>query len=155
MRPGTTTLFAALNVATSEAIGQLHRRHRAREFLAFLRHVERETPAELDLHVVMDNYATHKTQQVRAWFARHPRFHVHFTSTSASGLNQVERWFALLGEQQVRRGTHRLTVQLERAIRNYLKTYNADPRPFVWHKSAGGILASIERFFLGSSDSRH
>jgi transposase len=155
MRHGTTTLFAALNVATGEVIGQLHRRHRAREFLAFLRHVDRETPAGLDLHVVMDNYSTHKTKQVCAWFARHPRFHVHFTPTSASWLNQVERWFALLSEQQIRRGTHRSTVQLERAIRDYLKTYNADPRPFVWHKSATDILASIERFCLRISASGH
>lgn len=106
MRHGTTTLFAALDVATGEVIGELHRRHRSSEFLAFLRTIEANVPAALDIHLVMDNYGTHKTPKVRSWFARHPRFHVHFTPTSASWINQVERWFAELTEKQIRRGTH-------------------------------------------------
>lgn len=154
-RHGTTTLFAALDIATGEVIGQMHRRHRSNEFLQFLRTIEANVPAELDVHLVMDNYGTHKTPKVRAWFARHPRFSVHFTPTSASWLNQVERWFATLTTKQIRRGTHRSTRQLEDAIRSYLDTYNTDPKPFVWAKSADDILASIERFCLRTSNSRH
>ena len=155
MRHGTTTLFAALDIASGEVIGELHRRHRSSEFLQFLRTIEASVPAALDIHLVMDNYGTHKTPKVRNWFARHPRFHVHFTPTSASWINQVERWFATLTEKQIRRGTHRSTRQLEQAIRSYLDTYNADPRPFVWSKSADDILASIERFCLRISTSGH
>jgi transposase len=155
MRHGTTTLFAALDIASGEVIGELHRRHRSSEFLQFLRTIEASVPAALDIHLVMDNYGTHKTPKVRNWFARHPRFHVHFTPTSASWINQVERWFATLTEKQIRRGTHRSTRQLEQAIRSYLDTYNADPRPFVWSKSADDILASIERFCLRISNSGH
>ena len=155
MRHGTTTLFAALDIASGEVIGELHRRHRSSEFLQFLRPIEASVPAALDIHLVMDNYGTHKTPKVRNWFARHPRFHVHFTPTSASWINQVERWFATLTEKQIRRGTHRSTRQLEQAIRSYLDTYNADPRPFVWSKSADDILASIERFCLRISNSGH
>lgn len=155
MRHGTTTLFAALDIATGEVIGQLHRRHRSLEFLKFLRTIEASVPANLDIHLVMDNYGTHKTPGVRAWFARHPRFRVHFTPTSASWLNQLERWFATLSERQIRRGTHRSTRQLEHAIRQYLDRYNADPKPFVWTKSADDIMASIERFCHRISDSGH
>lgn len=154
-RHGTTSLFAALDVATGEVIGELHRRHRSDEFLRFLRTIEANVPSALDIHLVMDNYGTHKTPKVRSWFARHPRFHVHFTPTSASWLNQVERWFATLTQRQIRRGTHRSTRQLEEAIRQYLATYNADPRPFNWIKSPDEILASIERFCLRTSNSRH
>ena len=154
-RHGTTTLFAALDIATGEVIGQLHRRHRSDEFLQFLRTIESNVPQELAVHLVMDNYGTHKTPKVRAWFARHPRFHIHFTPTSASWLNQVERWFSTLTTKQIRRGTHRSTRQLEDAIRSYLDTYNADPKPFTWTKSADDILASIERFCLRTSNSRH
>ena len=155
MRHGTTTLFAALDVATGEVIGELHRRHRSNEFLTFLRTIEASVPADLDIHLVMDNYGTHKTPKVRSWFARHPRFHVHFTPTSASWINQVERWFAELTEKQIRRGTHRSTRQLEQAIRDYLARYNDDPKPFAWTKSANEILASIERFCLRISNSAH
>lgn len=154
-RHGTTTLFAALDIATGEVIGQLHRRHRSDEFLQFLRSIESNVPAELAIHLVMDNAGTHKTPKVRDWFARHPRFHVHFTPTSASWLNQVERWFATLTTKQIRRGTHRSTRQLEDTIRKYLETYNTDPKPFVWTKCADDILASIERFCLRTSNSRH
>lgn len=155
MRHGTTTLFAALDIATGEVIGELHRRHRSSEFLQFLRTIDANVPANLDVHLVMDNYGTHKTPSVKNWFARHPRFHVHFTPTSASWINQVERWFSTLTEKQIRRGTHRSTRQLEQAIRSYLDTYNADPKPFTWHKSADDILASIERFCMRISNSGH
>jgi transposase len=155
MRHGTTTLFAALDIATGEVIGELHRRHRSSEFLQFLRTIDANVPAELDVHLVMDNYGTHKTPSIKAWFTRHPRFHVHFTPTSASWLNQVERWFATLTEKYLRRGTHRSTRQLEQAIRQYLDMNNANPKPFAWVKSAEDILASIERFCLRISNSGH
>ena len=155
VRHGTTTLFAALDVATGKVIGQTHRRHRSGEFLKFLRTIEAAVPADLDVHLVMDNYGTHKTPAVRAWLTRRPRFHVHFTPTSASWLNQVERWFATLTHKQIRRGTHRSTRQLEAAIRDYLAVYNDQPKPFIWSKSADDILASIERFCLRTSDSGH
>jgi transposase len=146
MRHGTTILFAALDVATGEVIGELHRRHRSSEFLQFLRTIDANVPADLEVHVVMDNYGTHKTPSIKNWFARHPRFQIHFTPTSASWLNQVERWFATLTEKYIRRGTHRSTRQLEEAIRHYLDVYNANPRPFTWSKSADEILTSLARF---------
>ncbi len=147
-RHGTTTLFAALDIATGEVIGRCFARHRAREFLRFLRTIEANVPADLDVHLVMDNYATHKTPAIRNWFARHPRWHIHFTPTGASWLNQVERFFALLTEKQLRRGVHRSTRELEEAILGYIETVNADPRPFRWTKSADDILATIKRFCL-------
>ena len=153
-RHGTTTLFAALDIATGEVIGQTHRRHRGAEFLQFLRTIEANVPPKMDVHLVMDNYGTHKTPTIKAWFARNPRFHVHFTPTSASWLNQVERWFATLTQNYIRRGTHRSTRQLEQAIRQYLELNNNNPKPFVWSKSADDILASIERFCLRTSNSR-
>lgn len=155
MRHGTTTLFAALDIATGAVIGELHRRHRSNEFLKFLRTIEASVPPDLDIHLVIDNYGTHKTPTIKSWFARHPRFHVHFTPTSASWLNQVERWFATLTEKQIRRGTHRSTRELEQAIRDYLDIHNADPKPFAWTKTADDILASIERFCLRISNSGH
>ncbi len=155
MRHGTTTLFAALDIATGAVIGEMHRRHRSSEFLQFLRTIEANVPSDLDVHLVMDNYGTHKTPSIKAWFARHPRFHVHFTPTSASWLNQVERWFATLTDKYIRRGTHRSTRQLEQAIKQYLQINNANPKPFTWVKSADDILASIERFCLRISNSRH
>ena len=154
-RHGTTTLFAALDIATGEVIGQLHRRHRSGEFLQFLRTIEANVPADLDVHLVMDNYGTHKTPSIRSWFARRPRLHVHFTPTSASWLNQLERWFATLTEKYIRRGTHRSTRQLEQAIKHYLDFHNANPKRFVWTRTADDILASIERFCLQTSNSRH
>lgn len=155
MRHGTTTLFAALDVATGKVIGQLHRRHRAAEFLKFLAVLDQSVPADTDVHVVMDNYGTHKTPAVKRWFARHPRFHPHFTPTSASWINQVERWFAEITRKQIRRGTHRSTQELEQAIRDYLATYNMNPRPFAWTKTADQILDSLKRFCVRISDSRH
>ena len=121
-RHGTTRLFAALDLATGHVIGQLHRRHRSKEFLAFLRTVDANVPAELAVHLILDNYGTHKTPSVKAWLARHRRFRLHFTPASASWLNLVERFFALISERQIKRGTHRSTIELERAIRLYLRS---------------------------------
>jgi transposase len=155
LRHGTTTLFAALDLASGAVIGELHRRHRGSEFLKFLRTIEHSVPPELDIHLVMDNYGTHKTPAVRAWFARHPRFHLHFTPTSGSWLNLVERWFALLSERQIKRGSHRSTIELEQAIRHYLAVYNQEPTPFVWHKTADQIIESVGRFCKRINDSVH
>jgi len=145
IRHGTTTLFAALNTATGEVIGRLHKRHRADEFLAFLKAIDREVPKHLDIHLVMDNYGTHKTEKVRTWFAAHPRYHVHFTPTSASWINLVERFFALISQRWIKRQSHRSTKELEASIRAYLEIHNADPKPFIWRKSADQIIASIAR----------
>jgi transposase len=145
-RHGVTTLFAALDVKAGTIVGKCMPRHRAREFRKFLDEVERNVPANLDIHVVMDNASSHKTKLIRAWFAKRRRWHVHFTPTSSSWINQVERFFALLSEQQIKRGVHRTTAELEDAINAYIKTRNADPKPFRWTKSADDILASIERF---------
>lgn len=145
IRHGTTTLFAALDVATGEVIGRLHQRHRAEEFLSFLRAIEREVPKHLDIHLVMDNYSTHKTEKVRSGFASHPRYHIHFTPTSASWLNLVERFFALISQRWIKRNSHRSTRELEASIREYLAVYNNDPKPFVWQKTADQIIESIAR----------
>lgn len=153
-RHGTTTLFAALDIATGAIIGDLHR-HRSSEFLQFLRTIEASVPPLLDVHLVMDNYGTHKTPAIKNWLARHPRFQVHFTPTSASWLNQVERWFGTLTQKYIRRGTHRSTRQLEQAIRHYIDVNNDVPKPFVRSKTADDILASIERFCLRTSNSPH
>ena len=155
VRHGTTSLFAALDVATGRVIGECHRRHRSREFLRFLDTIDRTVSADLDIHLILDNYGTHKTAQVRRWFVRHPRFHVHFTPTSASWLNLVERWFATLTEKQIKRGAHRSTRALETAIREYLTISNEAPKPFVWHKTADEILASVARFCQRISNSGH
>ncbi len=154
-RHGTTSLFAALDFASGRVIGELHRRHRSKEFLAFLRTIEAKVPAKLDLHLILDNYGTHKTPSVKAWFARHPRFHLHFTPTSASWLNLVERFFALISARQIKRGTHRSTRELEQAIRTYLNIYNEHPQPFIWTKTADEIFASLARFCVRISDSAH
>ncbi len=138
-----------------KVIGELHRRHRSSEFLQFLRTIEASVPPMLDVHLVMDNYGTHKTPSIKAWFARHPRFHVHFTPASASWINQVERWFAAITEQYIRRGTHRSTRQLEQAIQQYLDLNNTTPPLFVWTKSAEDVLASIRQFCLRISDAGH
>ena len=145
-RHGTTTLFAALNVATGEVIGSLHRRHRRVEFLKFLRTIDDAVPEGLDIHLVMDNYITHKTKRAKAWLARHPRFRVHFTPTYSSWINQVERFFAILTERCIKRGVHRSTRALERDIRNFVKATNDKPKPFIWTKSADHILENVRRF---------
>jgi transposase len=145
-RHGTTSLFAALDVATGRVIGKCYGRHRAAEFRKFLDEIEAAVPADLDVHLVMDNYATHKTPLIRRWLAKRPRWHVHLTPTSASWLNQVERFFALLTDKKIRRGIYRSVVALKADIASFIAHHNADPRPFRWTKSADDILASIERF---------
>jgi transposase len=155
VRHGTTSLFAALDVATGKVIGQCHRRHRSSEFRKFLDTIETSVPAKLDVHLILDNYGTHKTALIRRWLAKRPRFHVHFTPTGASWINLVERWFATLTMKQIRRGSHRSTVELERAIRHYLRVYNLDPKPFVWTKSADEILNSLARFCERISGTGH
>jgi transposase len=146
LRHGTTSLFAALDVGSGRVYGQLRRRHRAAEFGAFLRHLEAQVPPELGVHLILDNYATHKTPQIRRWLAAHPRFVLHFTPTSASWLNLVERWFAELTTKKLRRSAHRSTQALERDIREWLEHWNERPRPFVWTKSADEILASVAAY---------
>ena len=145
-RHGTTSLFAALDIATGAVIGKCYGRHRAREFRDFLDEIERNVPADLDVHLVMDNYATHKTPLIRNWLARRPRWHVHLTPTSASWLNQVERFFALITERRIRRGIYRSVAALRADITAFIDHHNAETRPFRWTKSADDILASIERF---------
>jgi transposase len=145
-RHGTTTLFAALNVKTSELITQFHQRHRSTEFRQFLDAIDAAVPRHLDVHLIMDNYGTHKTPLIRNWFAKRPRFHVHFTPTYGSWLNLVERWFAELTNKQLRRGVHRSVAQLKAAIREFIDTHHASPKPFVWTKTADQILDSIARF---------
>ena len=142
------SLFAALNVATGSVIGKCYRRHRATEFLDFLKEIDRRVPDELDIHIVMDNYATHKTAAVKAWLTRRPHWYVHFTPTSASWINQVERWFAELTRKQLQRGVHRPTRQLEADIRAFIEKHNENPKPFKWTKSADDILAGVKRFCL-------
>lgn len=145
-RHGCLDLFAALNVATGEVLTQTRARHRSAEFVKFLDAIEEEVPASLAVHVVLDNLSTHKTPKVKRWLQRHPRFHLHFTPTHASWLNQVERWFAGLTDKQLRRGSHRSKHELKKAIETYVARTNENPKPFVWVKSADQILQSIARF---------
>lgn len=145
-RHGTTSLFAALDIATGHVIGKCYGRHRAAEFRKFLDEIEDAVPANLDVHLVMDNYATHKTPLIRKWLVKRPRWHVHLTPTSASWLNQVERFFALLTDKKIRRGIYRSVAALKADIASFIAGHNANPKPFRWTKSADDILASIERF---------
>ncbi|BCH29931.1 IS630 family transposase [Mesorhizobium sp. L-8-10] len=144
-RHGTTTLFAALDVKTGAVIGECQPKHRAKEFIRFLRTIDRNTPKSLDVHLIVDNYSTHKTQAVKDWLAKHPRFKLHFIPTSSSWLNQVERFFAEITRKRIRRGVFTSVAQLETAICDYLDAHNADPKPFVWTKSADVILAKVHR----------
>jgi transposase len=144
-RHGTTTLFAALDVATGRVIGQCMPRHRHQEWLRFLRRIDAETPKHLDVHLIADNYATHKHAKVKAWLGRHQRFHMHFTPTSASWINQVERFFGLITEDSIRRGVFKSVTQLQATIEQYLEQHNAEPKPFVWTASADAILAKVAR----------
>lgn len=153
-RHGTTTLFAALNAKTSEVVTQFHQRHRSPQFREFLDLIEAQVPRSLDVHIIMDNYSTHKTALIRNWFAKRPRFHVHFTPTYASWLSLVERWFAELTTKQIRRGAFRSVPQLKAAIQEFIDAHQANPKPFVWTKSADQILASIARFALRTADAR-
>ncbi len=145
IRHSTTSLFAALDTKTGKVIDKCQKRHRSIEFRRFLDTIESSVPADLDVHLIVDNYNTHKTALIRNWFAKRPRFQVHFTPTSASWLNLVERWFALLTEKQLRRGAHRSTLELESSIYLYLDVTNENPKPFVWTKTADQILADIAR----------
>ena len=145
-RHGTTSLFAALELKTSRVISQLHRRHRSLEFREFLDAIEAQVPAALDVHLILDNYGTHKTAMIRKWFVKRPRFHVHFTPTYGSWINLVERWFAELTNKRIRRGVFRSVKDLESAIREYIAAHNEDPKPFVWTRSADDILTSVARY---------
>jgi transposase len=153
-RHGTTTLFAALNAKTSEVVTQFHQRHRSPQFREFLDLIEAQVPRSLDVHIIMDNYSTHKTALIRNWFAKRPRFHVHFTPTYASWLSLVERWFAELTTKQIRRGAFRSVPQLKAAIQEFIDAHQANPKPFVWTNNADEILASIARFALRTADAR-
>jgi transposase len=154
-RAGTSSLYAALDLTTGRVIGRLHSRHRAIEFKQFLQTLDREVPAHLDVHLILDNSSTHKTPAIQRWLAAHPRFVVHFTPTSSSWLNLVERWFAELTNKLLRRGAHRSVRQLNAEIRNWIDTWNAAPKPFVWTKTADEILESIARYCQRINESRH
>ena len=155
VRHGISSLYAALDVATGQVIGSLHARHRSQEFLAFLKKIDAEVPADLDVHLVLDNASTHKTPQVKRWLTAHPRFVLHFTPTSSSWLNLVERWFAELTTKKLRRGTHTSVRQLNTDIRAWIDTWNDRPRPYVWTKTADQILASIGNYCRRINDSGH
>ena len=146
VRHGITTLFAALNVATGEITGSIHRRHRAAEFKKFLTKLDKEIPTDLDVHLICDNYATHKSPTITSWLARHPRFHLHFTPTYSSWLNQVERWFGLLTDKKLRRGAHTSVPALEKDIRDWITTWNENPKPFAWTKTADEILDRLTAY---------
>ena len=144
-RNGTTTLFAALDVLKGEVIGRCMPEHRHQEFLKFLKAIDRNSPKQLDIHCIADNYATHKKQEVKDWLAKHPRFQFHFIPTSSSWLNLVERWFGKITTERIRRGTFTSVPELERAIYDYIEHNNADPKPFVWTKSANDIILKVNR----------
>src|SRR5215469_3627175 len=155
VRNGTTSLFAALDVATGQVIAAHHRQHRHQEFLKFLKAIDAATPSGLDLHLICDNYATHKTPAVQNWLLRHPRFHIHFIPTSSSWLNLVERWFAELTNRKLRRSAHRNVGELEADIRAWVDAWNEDPRPFVWTKTADEILENLAKYLQRINDSGH
>jgi transposase len=154
-RNGTSSLFAALELTSGKVIGSLHSRHRAIEFKKFLAKIDENVPAELDVHLVLDNYATHKTPAIKRWLARHPRFHLHFTPTGASWINLVERWFAELTSRKLRRGAHRSVRELNADIEDWVERWNEDPSPYVWTKSADEILATIAAYCNVINDSGH
>ncbi len=154
-RNGTSSLYAALNVQSGEVIGTLHQRHRAVEFLKFLKTIDQNVPAHLDVHLVLDNASSHKTPTVRRWLAQHPRFVLHFTPTSSSWINLVERWFAELTTKLLRRGAHRSVRALNADIRHWIDTWNENPRPYVWTKTADQILDSIKRYCQRINPARH
>lgn len=155
VRHGVTSLFAAFNVADGTVISSIHRRHRAIEFKKFLAKIDAEVPDDLDVHLVCDNYGTHKTPAIKAWLAKHPRFHMHFTPTSSSWINQVERWFGFITDELIRRGSHTSVQALEADIRAYAKGWNEDPKPFIWTKPAAQILESIGRLLTRISSAAH
>jgi transposase len=154
-RNGITSLFAAFNIADGTVISELHRQHRAAEFKKFLVAIAKAVPAELDVHLICDNYGTHKTPAIKAWLAKHPRFHMHFTPTGSSWINQVERWFGFLTDQKIRRGAHKSVQSLEADIRSWIADWNTNPRPFIWTKTAEEILESLARFCRRISGAGH
>jgi transposase len=154
-RAGTSSLYAALDLSTGKVIGRLHSRQRAIEFKQFLQTIEREVPAELGIHMVLDNSSTHKTPAIQKWLLAHPRLQLHFTPTSSSWLNLVERWFGELTTKLLKRGAHRSVAALNADIRAWMKTWNDDPRPYVWTKTADQILDAIRRYCDRINDSRH
>jgi len=154
-RHGTTTLFAALNVLDGSVISQCKPRHRHQEFISFLSHLERSVPAGLETHLIADNYATHKHPRVKAWIARHPRFHIHYTPTYASWLNQVERWFGLITQRAIRRGSFRSVRELIRKIDSFVTHYNASGRPFIWTATADSILNKLYRLTKVINGTQH
>jgi transposase len=154
-RSGTSSLYAALDITTGKVIGALHSRHRAIEFKQFLQTIDREVPDDLAVHLVLDNSSTHKTPTIQRWLAAHPRFVLHFTPTSSSWLNLVERWFAELTTKKLRRGAHRSVRQLNADIRDWIETWNGDPKPYVWTKTADQILESIATYCNRINESRH
>jgi transposase len=155
IRHGTTSLFAAFDISSGSVIAQHYRRHRHQEFLRFLKLIDAAVPKDLDLHLILDNYATHKTPQIKAWLIKHPRFHLHFTPTSSSWLNLVERWFAELTNRKLRRSAHRSITELEADVRAWINEWNADPKPFVWTKTADQILDTLAAYCQRINDSRH
>src|SRR6266853_378533 len=154
-RNGITTLLAAFDVADGTVISELHHQHRATEFKKFLTTIDKTVPEDLDIHIVCNNYGTHKTPAIKGWLARHPRVHLHFTPTGSSWLNQVERWFGFLTDQKIRRGAHRSVQALEADIRSWIKAWNDNPKPFVWKKSAEEILDSLARYLQRISGAGH
>ena len=155
VRHGTTTLFAALHVATGEVVAQCKRRHRHQEFLAFLRHIDASVPAHLDVHLIVHNYATHKHAKVKAWLARREQYHMHCTPTYASWTNQIERWFGLITQQAIRRGSFSNVKQLVHKINDFVENYNEQTTPFAWVATAESILAKVERLCSVISGTRH
>ena len=155
IRHGVTSLFAAFDITTGEVISDLHRRHRATEFRKFLITIDEAVPAELDIHLVCDNYATHKTDMINTWLAKHPRFHIHFTPTGSSWMNQVERWFGLITDKLIRRGVHTSVDDLEADIRAWIDNWNTKPRPFIWTKTADEILNSLAKYLARISGAAH
>jgi transposase len=155
IRHGTTSLFAAFDIGSGSVIAHHYRRHRHQEFLRFLKLIDAAVPTDLDLHLVLDNYATHKTPKVKEWLIRHPRFHLHFTPTSSSWLNLVERWFAELTNRKLRRSAHRSVTELETDVRKWINEWNADPKPFVWTKTVDEILDTLAAYCQRINDSRH
>jgi transposase len=154
-RNGVTSLFAAFNIDDGTVISEIRRRHRASEYQKFLTAIDKAVPGELEIHIVCDNLSTHKTPAIKAWLARHPRFHVHFTPTGSSWINQVERWFSYLTTQLLQRGVYKNVQALEKDIRSWIKLWNEDPRPFVWKKTAEEILTSLAKYLNRTSDAGH
>ncbi|MQB02546.1 MAG: IS630 family transposase, partial [Actinobacteria bacterium] len=155
VRHGVTSLFAAFDIATGEVITALHRKHRAVEFKKFLAKIDREVPTDLEVHLICDNYSTHKTPAIQTWLDRHPRFHMHHTPTYSSWLNQVERWFGFLTDQMLRRASHRSVTALETDIRAWIEQWNNNPRPFLWTKTAQDILDSLASYCRRISGAGH